>query len=158
MDPVCVKALGLCPGEVTLPKTRAAFARAGLQRGREAWMSLRAGAPSQVMLRSWTSLGLCLSSILNAGLLLPASDDVEGLKALVDLIASEPLPSASPVRFVLAPESTDPTALERAGLKRVSGCTLYAMHRYSLLEYRRFITSRYGFVHGRFRARPHEAA
>lgn len=158
LDPVCLRALGLFPGQVTLPKTRAQFAKIGLMRGREAWASTVDGNPTHVMVRSWASPGLCLSSLLNAALILPVGEDSHGLSALVDVLASEPLPAPQPVRLALIPTSVDPARLEAAGLTKVAGCTLYAMHRYALLEYQRFVSSRYGFLHGRFRARPTEAA
>jgi hypothetical protein len=40
----------------------------------------------------------------------------------------------------------------------VAGCTLYVFHGYGLQEYHRYVATRYGFLHGRLRARIPEAA
>jgi hypothetical protein len=88
-----------------------------------------------------------------------ASRDLEGdVNALCDVLLSQPLPGNPPCRFLLAPESVDEAHLRAAGMRRVAGCTLYAMHRYGLQEYHRYVASRYGFLHGRLRARTTEAA
>jgi hypothetical protein len=155
LDPLCARALGLRAGEITLPATRAAFARAGLVRAREAWGHFDHGRCRALLLRELASPGLCLSSLLSAGLLLPlGTRELEAdLAPLVDVLLTQPLPSSPPCRFLLAPEGVDERALQNLGLRRVAGCTLYAMHRYGLQEYHRYVASKYGFLHGRLRAR-----
>jgi hypothetical protein len=155
LDPLCARALGLRPGEIALPSTRAAFARAGLVREREAWGRFVHGRCRALLLRELASPGLCLSSLLSAGLLLPldARDLEADLAPLVDVLLSEPLPGNPPHRFLLAPDGVDERALGNLGLRRLAGCTLYAMHRYGLQEYHRYVASKYGFLHGRLRAR-----
>ena len=74
------------------------------------------------------------------------------------MLLAQPLPGNPPFRFLLVPESIDEAHLRAAGMRRVAGCTLYAMHRYGLQEYHRYVASRYGFLHGRLRARTTEAA
>ena len=63
-----------------------------------------------------------------------------------------------PVRLVFAPAACDPAPLIAAGLRRVAGCTLYAFQGHGLQEYHRYMAMRYGFLHGRLRARLPEAA
>ncbi len=158
LDPVCARALGLLPGQVRLPHTRADFARVGLSRGREAWGAWSQGRCSGVLLREWASPGLCLSSVLSAGVLLPVTGEPEGLRALAEVLLTEPLPGDPPVRLLFVPEGLDDAPLLAAGLRRTAGCTLYAMHRYGLREYQRYVSSRYGFLHGRLHKRITAAA
>jgi hypothetical protein len=160
LDPLCARALALRAGEIALPATRAQFSRAGLERRREIWGGFSRGRCRAILLREIASPGLCLSSLLSAGLLLPSTSSELGgeIEALVETLLSQPLPSNPPYRFLLAPESIDARLLASAGLKRVAGCTLYAMHRYGLQEYHRYVASKYGFLHGRLRARTTEAA
>jgi len=154
LDPVCARALGLRAGEVALPATAAQYARLGLVRRREAWGTFDRGKPTALLLREVASPGLCLSSIMSAGLLLPVRDDAgDDVAALAHVVRTHPLPGDPPYRFLLAPASVDERLLTGAGLRRVAGCTLYAMHRYGLQEYHRFVASKYGFLHGRLRAR-----
>lgn len=158
MDPVCARALGLRAGEVTLPKTAAQYARLGLVRRREAWGTFDRGRCSAILLRELASPGLCLSSIMSAGLLLPVRDDAdEDIAALAEVLATRPLPGDPPYRFLLAPDGADEHAIVHAGFRRVAGCTLYAMHRFGLQEYHRYVATRYGFLHGRLRARTEAA-
>jgi hypothetical protein len=160
LDPICARALGLRPGEIGMPATRAAYAKVGLVRAREAWGSFAGGRPRAILMRELASPGLSLSSMLSAGVLIPvAARDLEAdVHALCDVLLSQPLPGSPPCRFLLVPESVDEALLGAAGMKRVAGCTLYAMHRYGLQEYHRYVASRYGFLHGRLRARTTEAA
>jgi hypothetical protein len=155
LDPLCARALGLRAGEITLPTTQQQFARAGLERGREAWGSFERGRCRALLLRELASPGLCLSSLMSAGVLLPvASTGIDSdVAALVDTLLGAPLPSNPPMRFLLVPEAVDERLLVGAGMRRIAGCTLYAMHRYGLQEYHRYVASKYGFLHGRLRAR-----
>jgi hypothetical protein len=158
MDPVCARALGLRAGEITLPRTAAQYARAGLIRRREAWATFRRGRATAILAREISSPGLCLSSIMAAGVLLPVADDADDdLAALAEVLLTEPLPGDPPYRFLLAPEGADEPAILRTGFRRVAGCTLYAMHRFGLKEYHRYVATRYGFLHGRLRARTEAA-
>jgi hypothetical protein len=158
-DPVCVGALGLERGQLALPHTRAAFRRVGLTRTREAWGSFAAGRCTAVLVREIASPGLCLSSLLSAGTLIPIDDrDGEGMVGLCRHFLAAPLPGDPPFRFMLLPEGSSEAALVASGFRRQAGCTLYAMHRFGLQEYHRYVASRYGFLHGRLRARTTEAA
>jgi hypothetical protein len=138
-----------------MPATEAQFARAGLERRREAWGSFARGRCRAILLREVASPGLCLSSLLSAGVLLPvASTGIdEDVAGLVETLLTAPLPSSPPMRFLLVPEGIDERPLAATGMRRVAGCTLYAMHRYGLQEYHRYVASKYGFLHGRLRAR-----
>lgn len=159
LDPICARALGLRRGEITMAATRAAYGRVGLERGREAWGSFRRGRCGAILLRELASPGLCLSSLLSAGVIIPVDQSaVEEVRALVEVMLSQPLPGHPPFRFLLLPDGCDERGLLAAGLRRVAGCTLYAMHRFGLQEYHRYVASRYGFLHGRLRARTTEAA
>jgi hypothetical protein len=158
LDPVCARALGLRAGEITLQKTQAQYARVGLERRREAWATFDRGRCSAILLREIASPGLCLSSLLSAGVLLPVRDDAgDDLAALAEVLLTRPLPGNPPYRFLLAPEHADERAIVQSGFRRVAGCTLYAMHRFGLSEYHRYVATRYGFLHGRLRARTEAA-
>ncbi len=158
MDPVCARALGLRAGEVALPKTAADYRRAGLLRGREAWATFKRGSPSAIVLRELASPGLCLSSLLSAAVLVRVRDDADDdIAALAEVVLTRPVPGDPPYRFLLAPASADEPAIVRAGFRRVAGCTLYAMHRFGLQEYHRYVATRYGFLHGRLRAKTEAA-
>jgi len=155
LDPVCARALGLRRGELRLHDTRRAFAKAGLVRGREAFGLFRHGRAQALLLRELASPGLALSSVLSAAMLLPTIERpaVEDVAALVSLARSRPLPGDPPMRFLFVPQPFDDAGLVAGGFRRVAGCTLYAMHRFGLTEYQRYVSTRYGFLHGRLRAR-----
>lgn len=157
LDPVCVAALGLQAGRIGIPGTRTAFAAAGLERGREAWGVRRGGRLVAVLLREWASPGLSLSSLLSAGILLPVrpEEDADGSarRIAAQLAARAPLPGEPRVRFLFVPEACDAAPVEAAGFTRAGSCALYAFHRHGLREYYRHVSSRYGVVHARLRAR-----
>jgi hypothetical protein len=155
LDPVCARALGLRRGELRIDDTRRAFAKMGLVRQREAWGLFRHGRAQAILLRELASPGLALSSVLSASMLLPTAPQLadEDVGALVSLARSRPLPGDPPVRFLFVPQPFDDRGLIAAGFRRVAGCTLYAMHRFGLSEYQRFVSTKYGFLHGRLRAR-----
>jgi hypothetical protein len=156
LHPVCARALGLQAGEVELPASRAAFAREGLERGREAWGVFSGHTCVAVLLREWASPGLSLSSILNASLLLPVRPDLDpdGMlrAALVSLALSLDLPGNPPSRLVLTPEETEGEPILAAGFRRAAGCCLYAFHRHGLREYHHYMATRYGLAHAMLRA------
>jgi hypothetical protein len=160
MDPVCVRALGLREGHIRLRDTSAAYRRAGLARGREAYALFDRGAPMAVLLREWASPGLSLSSLLDAGIYLPITPDPEGraAAALVQVLLSAPLPGDPLVRFLFVPGAPEEAPLLAAGLHRVAGSVLYAFQGLGLQEYQRYVATRYGLLHGRLRARVSEAA
>jgi hypothetical protein len=155
LHPVCARALGLRAGDLGLRATAAAWRRVGLERGREAWGAFTSGRPTAVLLREWASPGLSLSSLLSASLYLPVRADPGGAaaRALVQVALEHDLPGAPPARFVFAPDECDPAPLLDAGLRRVAGCTLYAFGGLGMREYHRYVATRYGFLHGRLRAR-----
>jgi hypothetical protein len=130
-----------------------------MTRSREAWAAVRDNRCRAVLVREIASPGLCLSSLLSAGMLLPITDDaIEDEVALCQHFLSAPLPGNPPFRFMLLPDGCRDTALLATGFRRIAGCTLYAMHRFGLQEYHRYVASKYGFLHGRLRARTTEAA
>src|SRR5262249_37278658 len=100
----------------------------------------------------------CLSSLMSAGVLIPVREDAgDDIAALAEVLLTRPLPGNPPYRFLLAPEQADERAIVDGGFRRVAGCTLYAMHRFGLQEYHRYVATRYGFLHGRLRARTEAA-
>jgi hypothetical protein len=155
LDPVCARALGLRRGELRVNETRRAFAKVGIVRSREAWGAFRAGRCQAILVQELASPGLALSSVLSSAMLLPttAQPNDADVMALASLARSRPLPGDPPVRFIFVPQPFDDRALVAAGFRRAAGCTLYAMHRFGLSEYQRFVSTRYGFLHGRLRAR-----
>ena len=82
----------------------------------------------------------------------------QAVRALVQLALEHDLPGDPPTRFVFAPDGCDPAPLIEAGLRRVAGCTLYAFGGLGMQEYHRYVATRYGFLHGRLRARSAQAA
>jgi hypothetical protein len=160
LDPVCARALGLRAGEIALRATVAEWRRVGLGRGREAWGAFKGGRPVAVLLREWASPGLSLSSLLSAAIYLPVRPDPGGqaARALVQLALEHDVPGDPPTRFVFVPDGCDPGPLLQAGLRRVAGCTLYAFGGFGMQEYHRYVATRYGFLHGRLRARSTQAA
>lgn len=154
-DPVCARALGLRRGELRVNETRRAFAKVGIVRSREAWGAFRAGRCQAILVQELASPGLALSSVLSSAMLLltTAQPNDADVMALASLARARPLPGDPPVRFIFVPQPFDDRALVAAGFRRAAGCTLYAMHRFGLSEYQRFVSTRYGFLHGRLRAR-----
>ena len=157
LDPVCVAALGLRAGRIGLARSRAAFARVGLERGREAWGAVRDGRVVAILVREWASPGLSLSSLLCSGMLLPVrpEDDADGAgrRALLTLLRGAPVPGDLPQRFVFVPAGADEAPMIAAGFERAGSCVLYAWHRTGMREYYRYVNERYGLVYGRLQAR-----
>ncbi|MBI5478243.1 MAG: hypothetical protein HY906_05265 [Deltaproteobacteria bacterium] len=155
LHPVCARALGLRVGHLRLRNVAAAWRLVGLERGRETWGAFGGGRPVAFLLRQWASPGLSLSSLLSTALYLPVRPDGDGAAAqvLVRVLLETALPGDPPVRLLLAPEEQDPAPLVAAGLRRVAGCTLYALQGVGMQEYHRYMASRYGFLYGRLRAR-----
>lgn len=155
LDPVCAQALALKAGQLTLPESRAAFARGGLVRGRDALGVWRGGQCVAILLREWASPGLCLSSMLNAAMLLPvcqeADPDGRATASLLRMALTLPLHGEPPWRLVLVPVPWDVNRAAPAGLARVAGCTLFAFHRHGQREYHHYVASRYGLLHARLR-------
>ncbi len=162
MDPVCAEALALRKGHLTLPDSRRDFARLGLARGREALGVWRKDLCVAVLLREWSSPGLCLSSMLNAAMIIPvfeeADPDGSARASLLRLALTLPLHGNPPWRLVLAPAPWDVGHAAAAGLSRLAGCTLYAFHRHGQREYHHYVASRYGLLHARLRTPAGEAA
>jgi hypothetical protein len=149
IDPVGARALGLRAGELAMPRTRAAFAEMGLERGREAWGVFRGDRCAALLVREWGSPGLSLSGLLSSGMLLPTSDDRDAARELCQLMATLPMPGDPPMRFLFVPTAVDQSVVEQAGYRRVGGCVLYACHRVGLREFLRFFAARYGFLQAR---------
>ena len=77
LDPVCARALSLRAGEIELPQTRAAYAKFGIERGRDAYGAFRDDQCVAVLLRETASPGLCLSGLMSASFLLPVLPDAD---------------------------------------------------------------------------------
>ena len=63
------------------------------------------------------------------------------------------VPGDPPNRFLFVPEPVDEAPLLAAGFRRVGGCTLFALHRLGVLEYQRYVATRYGLLQARIRGR-----
>jgi hypothetical protein len=161
LHPVCARALGLRAGEVEMPRTRAAYRRFGLERGREAWGAFDDERCVAVLLREYASPGLCLSGLLSAGMLLPVlpERDPDGAmrRKLCEHLRRTSLPGAPPLRFLFTPGDADEAPILAAGFRLVGRCTLFAFHRSSIVDYQRHVSSRYGFLQARLRGRSSHA-
>lgn len=157
LDPVCARALSLRRGEVELPRTSAAYRKLGLERRREAFGAFDGNHCVAILLREVASPGLCLSGLLSAGMLLPvlpAADPTGSRRRqLCDLLRGSDLPGSPPFRFLFVPEGSDEAPLVGAGFRRIGECTFFALHRFGLLDYQRYVSNKYGLLQARMRGR-----
>jgi hypothetical protein len=141
LDPVCARALGLVAGEIELPKTRAAYAKLGIERTREALGAFADDRCVAILLRETASPGLCLSGLLSAAFLLPVlpGADPDGSKrvALCRLARATRVPGDPPKRFLFLPLGADDGPLRTAGFAPIGACTFFALHRLGILDYQR---------------------
>ncbi len=157
LDPVVARALGLRAGEIELPKTRASYARLGLERTREAFGAFADDRCVAVLLRETASPGLCLSGLMSAAFLLPVLPDADPdgatRRALCELARATPVPGNPPKRFLFLPAGQDDTPVRATGFAPVGDCTFFALHRLGILEYQRYVADRYGLLQARLRGR-----
>jgi hypothetical protein len=157
LDPVCARALGLRAGEIELPRTRAAFRKVGVQRDRRAFGAFAGNSCVAVLLRETASPGLCLSGLMSAAMFLPVRPelDPDGAKrrALAGLARATDVPGAPPHRFLFAPSGTDEAPLLAEGFRMLGECTFFALHRLGIVDYQRYVASKYGLLHARLRGR-----
>jgi hypothetical protein len=157
LDPVCARALGLRSGEIELPRTRAAYAKLGIERTRQAFGAFADDRCAAILLRETASPGLCLSGLLSAAFLLPvlpaADPDGSKRRALALLARSTRLPGDPPKRFLLLPQGEDDRPVLAAGFGAIGQCTFFALHRIGILDYQRYVADRYGLLQARMRAR-----
>jgi hypothetical protein len=157
LDPVCARALSLRAGEIDLPDTRAAYAKLGMTRSREAYGAFSGDQCVAVLLRESASPGLCLSGLLSASFLLPVlpGADLDGARqlALCDLARAAPLPGDPPNRFLFVPTAANHGPVLAAGFRPIGECTYFALHRLGIVEYQRYIADKYGLLQARLRRR-----
>ena len=157
LDPVCARALSLRAGEIELPQTRAAYAKQGMERGRDAVGAFSGDQCVAVLLRETASPGLCLSGLMSASFLLPVlpGADLDGSKqlALCDLARAARLPGDPPNRFLFVPTNTNHGPVLAAGFRPIGECTYFALHRLGIVEYQRYIADKYGLLQARLRRR-----
>jgi hypothetical protein len=157
LDPVCARALSLRAGEIELPQTRAAYAKVGMERRREAFGAFAGDQCVAVLLQEIASPGLCLSGLMSASFLLPVLQgaDPDGTKqlALCDLARAARVPGDPPNRFLFVPENTDHGPVLSAGFRPIGQCTYFALHRLGIVEYQRYIADKYGLLQARLRRR-----
>ncbi len=157
LDPVCARALGLRAGEIELPSTRAAYAKLGIERTRDAFGAFSGDRCVGVLLRETASPGLCLSGLLSASYLLPvlpeADQDGSRRAALCQLARGARVPGDPPKRFLFLPLGADDGPLRMAGFAPIGECTFFALHRLGVLEYQRYVADKYGLLQGRLRSR-----
>jgi len=157
LDPVCARALGLRAGEIELPKTRATYAKLGIERTRDAYGAFADDRCVAVLLRETASPGLCLSGLLSASYLLPvqpgADPDGSGRRALCQLARATRVPGDPPVRFLFLPDGTDDQPARASGFSPIGECTFFALHRLGILEYQRYVADKYGLLQARLRSR-----
>ena len=157
LDPVCARALSLRTGEIQLPQTRAAYAKVGIERRREAFGAFSGDQCVAVLLQETASPGLCLSGLMSASFLLPVLQgaDPDGAKqlALCDLARAAPVPGDPPNRFLFVPANTDHGPVLAAGWRPIGQCTYFALHRLGIVDYQRYIADKYGLLQARLRRR-----
>lgn len=157
LDPVCARALGLSAGEVEIPRTRAAYAKLGIERTRDAYGAFADDRCVAVLLRETASPGLCLSGLLSASFLLPVLPDADpdGSRrlALCQLARANRVPGDPPRRFLFLPLGADDAPLRAAGFEPIGACTFFALHRLGILEYQRYVADKYGLIQARLRGR-----
>jgi hypothetical protein len=157
LDPVCARALSLRAGEIGLPQTRAAYAKLGIERRREAFGAFSDDQCVAVLLQETASPGLSLSGLMSASFLLPVlpGADPDGAKqlALCALARAARVPGDPPNRFLFVPTDTDHGPVLAAGFRPIGQCTYFALHRLGILEYQRYIADKYGLLQARLRRR-----
>jgi hypothetical protein len=162
LDPVCARALGLRAGEIELPRTRAAFGKIGIQRGRSAFGVFAGDSSVAVLLTETASPGLCLSGLLSASIFLPVLTEVDpdGSKrrALARLARAAEVPGSPPHRFLFMPSGGDAAPLLAEGFRLVGDCTFFALHRLGIVDYQRYVANKYGLLHARLRGRASHVA
>ena len=148
-DPVTARALGLRTGEVELPRTRQAYRRIRLDRGREAWGAFERGDCTAVLLRESASPGLSLTGLLSAGMLLPMATalDPDGSRrrALCELMR-QGAPDGAPYRFLWVPVGADDAPVQAAGFGRMGDWMFLSIHRLGLSAYQRYVATRSGLL------------
>jgi hypothetical protein len=158
LDPVCARALGLRAGEIALNRTRAAYRRVGLVRAREAFGAFVGDRCVAILLQEEASPGLCLSGLMSAATLLPVLPDLDPdgahRHALCALARGGDITGGAPNRFLFVPTGADEAPIAAAGFRPIGTCTFFAFHRLALLEYQRYVASRYGLLQARLRGRP----
>ena len=149
--------MSLVAGHVELPRCKADYAQAGLDRGREAFGAFVGGQCVAMLVREWATPGLSLSGFLSTGYLLPVLPhlDPEGaaLKAMASLNRELPVPGAPPLRFLFAPPMVSLATLADVGYWEVVPAVFLAGHRLGSRQYQRYIASRYGLLYARRKAR-----
>jgi hypothetical protein len=157
LDPVCARALSLRAGEIGLPQTRAAYAKLGMERRREAFGAFSDEQCVAVLLQELASPGLCLSGLMSASFLLPVlpGSDPDGAKqlALCQLARAAPVPGDPPNRFLFVPTNADHGPVLAAGWRPIGQCTYFALHRLGIVDYQRYIADKYGLLQARLRRR-----
>lgn len=157
LDPVCARALSLRAGEIELPETRAAYAKLGMERRREAFGAFSGDQCVAVLLNEVASPGLCLSGLMSASFLLPVLQgaDPDGTKqlALCALARGARVPGDPPNRFMFVPANTDHGPVLAAGWRPIGHCTYFALHRLGIVDYQRYIADKYGLLQARLRRR-----
>jgi hypothetical protein len=157
LDPVCARALSLRAGEIELPQTRAAYAKLGMERGRDAHGAFSGDQCVAVLLRETASPGLCLSGLMSAAFLFPVlpGADPDGTKqlALCDLARASTLPGDPPHRFLFVTTNSNHGPVLAAGWRPIGECTYFALHRLGIVEYQRYIADKYGLLQARLRRR-----
>jgi hypothetical protein len=157
LDPVCARALSLRAGEVGLPQTRAAYAKLGMERRRQAFGAFSDDQCVAVLLQEIASPGLCLSGLMSASLLLPVipGADPDGTKqlALCGQARAARVPGDPPNRFLFVPADADHGPVLAAGFRPIGQCTYFALHRLGIVDYQRYIADKYGLLQARLRRR-----
>lgn len=141
-------ALSYLPGELTLPRTRRAFADVGLLRERRIDVVSQRGRVLAAVVDERSSPGVNLTFLLNATWLVPVHDDLgeDGLALRLALrtALAHPAQTATGERFLVTPETVAREPVERAGYRLEAHADIFAYNRAGLLRWYHYVHRSYG--------------
>lgn len=143
-------ALSMRPGELVLPGSAKAFAKAGLLRDRICKVATYRRKPVYAILEERSSPGLNLTWMLNSNWILPIQphldhDDRVILSVLQSVLDA---PAQSPIgdRFLTVSHGTNPKPLQAAGFEIIAPVNLFVFNRAGLQRLYYYVARRYGVM------------
>lgn len=141
-------ALSFVEGELSLPKTRKAFAAVGLVRERRVEVLTKRGRVLAAVCEEKASPGVNLTFLLNATWILPVHDDLfedaGALRAAVHAAMTRPPQTATGERFLVAPERVRTEVLRDAGYQLEAHVDAFSYNRAGLLRWYHYVHRTYG--------------
>jgi hypothetical protein len=149
--PIVAAALAYLPGQVHIPRTRAAFAKGGVVRQRSVRLLGPRGRPHFALCKESAELGFSLTFLLNATWLLPVHPPAGlaggeagwGQAVAAALAGAETLPSGE--KLVVTPGAAPVAILRELGLTLEAEAEIYAYNRTGLLRWFYYLHETYGF-------------